>query len=125
MLAPSKARENRQAQARHEKQSRENRRGTRQHIGLAAPGHEATAAANTKRAALGALEQDDRDKRDHDHKVYDDQNRLHRSENPHQRQSPRSGRRTVQQNRSHCQAKLDAGAKAREARGSKAAAPVF
>lgn len=80
MLSASKPSENRQAQARDEKQSRENGGRARQNIGLATSGHEAAAAADAERPALGTLQQHHRDKRDDDHKVYNDQNRLHRSE---------------------------------------------
>ena len=76
-VAASVMRHQRQAEARREEQGGQDRRRPRQHVGLAAPGHEAAAAAHAQRATFGALQQHHRDKGENDHKVDDDQDGLH------------------------------------------------
>jgi hypothetical protein len=73
----SDAGQKRQAKAGSEKQRRQNCRRAGQGIRLAASCHEAAAAANPDGAAFGALQQHRHDKRDNDHKVNNDQDRLH------------------------------------------------
>ncbi len=71
------ARQQRQSEAGGEEQGGEDRGGPRQHVGLAAPGHETAAPAHAQRAAFGTLQQNHHDEGDDDQEVDDDEDGLH------------------------------------------------
>ena len=72
------ARQDRHQERGGEEQGAEDGGRPRERVRLAAPGHETSGPpARPQRAALGALQQDDRDERDDDQDMNNDQNGLH------------------------------------------------